>query len=123
MDQIILKLTSYREEVIAKPFETTDKPKEIQKKVIRAYNEAKMFKEYHNTAQCLYWIAEIQFNPKMKRNFSGHMLAQAKKVYALCKGNPDWIGHMSQVTLEDWTKTNILEAVQSKRRVRQVLDG
>jgi len=90
---------------------------------MRTYNESKMFKEYHNVAQCLYWIGELQFDPKMKRQFSGHMLAQARKVYALCKENPEWIGHMSRITLEDWTKTNIREAVQSRQRVRQVLDG
>src|SRR3989337_3007596 len=123
MDQIILKITPYEEKTVKKPFKSTEKPKQIKEKIMRAYNEAKMFKEYHNTAQCLYWIGELQFDPKVKRQFSGHMLAQARKVYALCKDNPEWIGHMSRITLEDWTKTNIREAVQSRQRVRQVLDG
>src|SRR3990170_6204651 len=123
MDHIILKLTPHEEEVLSEPFRMTDKSKNIKEKLMRAYNEAKMFKEYHNVAQYLYWIGELQFDPKMKRQFSGHVLAQARKVYALCKENPEWIGHMSQITLEDWTKTNIREAVQNRQRVRQVLDG
>src|SRR3989337_1932179 len=123
MDQIIIKLTPYGEKTIKRPFEPADKPKNIKEKLMRTYNESKMFKEYHNVAKCLYWIGELQFESKLKRQFSGHMLAQARKVYALCKENPKWIGHMSQVILEDWTKTNIREAVQNRRRVRQVLDG
>src|SRR3989337_2002535 len=123
MDQIILKLTPHREKIIEKPFKSTERPKQIKEKLVRTYNEAKMFKEYHNIAQCLYWVGELQFDPKLKRQFNGHMLAQARKVYALCKENPEWIKHMSQVTLEDWTKTNIREAVQSRQRVRQDLDG
>src|SRR3989337_2851426 len=101
MDQIILKLTPYKEKIIDKPFKPTEKPRQVKEKLIRVYNEAKMFKEYHNIAQCLYWIGELQFDLKMKRQFSGHMLAQARKVYALCKENPEWIGHISQITLED----------------------
>src|SRR3989337_501764 len=123
MDKIIVKLNPHREETVEKSFKMTDKSKNIKEKLMRMYNESKMFKEYHNVAQCLYWIGELQFDPKMKCQFSGHMLAQARKVYALCKENPEWIGHMSRIILEDWTKTNIREAVQSRRRVRQVLDG
>src|SRR3990170_1002409 len=123
MDQIILKITPHGEKTVTKPFKLTEKPKQVKEKLMRAYNKAKMFKEYHNIAQCLYWVGELQFDSKMKRQFSGHMLAQARKVYALCKENPEWIGHMSRITLEDWTKTNIREAVQSRQRVRQVLDG
>ena len=67
MDQIILKLTPYEEEIIRKPFVSTDRPKECARKIMRAYNEAKMFKEYHNTTQCLYWIGELQFELKMRR--------------------------------------------------------
>src|SRR3989337_2678052 len=123
MDRLIVKLTPYQEKIVKKSFKITDKPKDIKARLMRTYNEAKMFKEYHNVAQCLYWIGELQFDPKMKRQFSGHMLAQARKVYALCKENPEWIGHMSWITLEDWTKTNIQEAVQSRQRVQQVFDG
>src|SRR5688500_9547422 len=123
MDRIISKLTLHQEEVLSKPFTSTDKLKEAKKKLLRAYEEAKMFKEYHNTAQCMYWIGELQFDAKLRRQFSGHMLAQSRKVYALCKDNPKWIKHMSCVPLEDWTRTSIQEARLWRPRVRQVLDG
>ena len=67
MDQIILKLTLYGKEVISKPFRTEDKPRRVKEKLMRAYNEAKMFKEYHNIAQCLYWVGELQFDLKIRR--------------------------------------------------------
>ena len=66
MDQIILKITPYEEKTVEKPFKLTEKPKQIKEKIMRTYNEAKMFKEYHNIAQCLYWIGELQFDSKIK---------------------------------------------------------
>jgi len=90
---------------------------------MRAYEEAKMFKEYQNVAQCLFWIGEEQFDKKIKRQIGGHMLAQAKKVYALCKDHPEWIGHMSRVTIKEWKRTNISEVLRYREKVGKVLDG
>ena len=87
------------------------------------YDEAKMFKEYQNVAQCLFYIGEEQLDPKIKRQFGGHMLAQVRKVYLLCKDYPEWIGHMSRVTIEDWKRTSIKEVREYWEKVGKVLDG
>ena len=123
MEQIISLLTPLSVEIRLKPVNEKTKLKERATKLIRAYAEAKMFKEYQNVAQCLFWIGEEQFNPKMKRQFGGHVLAQARKVYSLCKDHPEWIGHMSRITIENWKRTNISEVLRYRERVGRVLDG
>jgi hypothetical protein len=123
MDRIIDNLTPLSVETIKKPYRRSDQSKEMVQKILRKYEEAKTFKEYHNVAKCLYWIGKEQFNVKIRRRVSGHMLAQAKKVYALCSENPQWIGHMSMITIEMWTKININEARRNREQVKRVLDG
>src|SRR6266511_3545311 len=123
MERIISLLTPLSVEIRPKPVNEKTKPKEKATKLIRAYAEAKMFKEYQNVAQCLFWIGEEQLDPKMKRQFGGHVLAQARKVYSLCKDRPEWIGHMSRITIENWKKTNISEVLKYRERVGRVLDG
>jgi len=123
MERIISVLTPLSVEIRPKPINEKTRLKEKANKLMRAYAEAKMFKEYQNVAQCLFWIGEEQFNPKLKRQFGSHMLAQARKVYSLCKDHPEWIGYMSRVTIEDWKRTNISEALRYRERVGRVLDG
>ena len=123
MEKILSLLTPLSVEVRPKPVHERIKAKEKLERLIRAYEEAKMFKEYQNVAQCLFWIGEEQFNQKIKRQLRGHMLAQAKKVYVLCKDHPEWIGHMSRVTIEEWKRTNISEVLRYRKKVGRVLDG
>jgi hypothetical protein len=123
MERIISLLTPLGVEIRPKQVNEKTKLKERATKLMRAYAEAKMFKEYQNVAQCLFWIGEEQFNSKLKRQFGSHVLAQARKVYSLCKDHPEWIGHMSRVTIEDWKRTNISEVLRYRERVRRVLDG
>src|SRR6266511_3885091 len=123
MERIISLLTPLSVETRPKPMDEKMKPKEKIKKLMRAYEEAKMFKEYQNVAQCLFWIGEEQFDRKIRKYLGGHMLAQAKKIYSLCKDHPEWIGYMSRVTIKDWKRTNISEVLRYRERVRRVLDG
>src|SRR6266511_3857028 len=123
MEQIISLLTPLSVEIRQKPVDKKTKLKERATKLMRAYAEAKMFREYQNVAQCLFWIGEEQLDPKMKKQFGGHVLAQARKVYSLCKDHPKWIGHMSRITIENWKRTNISEVLRYRERVGRVLDG
>ena len=123
MERILLLLTPLSVEIRSKPINEKMKLGERTAKIMRAYNEAKMFKEYQNVAQCLFWIGEEQFDRKIRKYLGGHMLAQAKKIYSLCKDHPEWIGYMSRVTIEDWKRSNISEALKYRERVGRVLDG
>ena len=102
MERILSLLTPLSVEIRPKPINEKTKLKERATKLMRAYAEAKMFKEYQNVAQCLFWIGKEQLDPRVKRQFGSHVLAQARKVYSLCKDHPEWIGYMSRVTIEDW---------------------
>ena len=116
-------LTPLSVEIRSKPIDEKTKPKEKATRLMRAYAEAKMFKEYQNVAQCLFWIGKEQLDSKMKKQFGGHVLAQARKVYSLCKDHPEWIGHTSRVTIEEWKRTNISEVLRYREKVGKVLDG
>jgi hypothetical protein len=123
MERIVLLLTPLSVERRIRPINEKMSVKEKAKRLKRAYQEAKMFKEYQNVAQCLFWIGEEQFDSKLRKQFGSHMLAQARKVYSLCKDHPEWIGHMSRVTIEDWKRTNISEVLRYREKVKEVLDG
>ena len=66
IERIISLLTPLSVEVRTKPINERMKLKEKVKRLMRAYEEAKMFKEYQNVAQCLFWIGEEQLDPKIR---------------------------------------------------------
>ena len=124
MEEIINKLVPLSAgKRFKKPYEKKDKPSEKQKKLSKALNKYKTLRDNENIAMCLYWIGKEAADKKFAQRNGYHILSLGKALYALCKGNKSWINHFGRITLSDWRKINIRQALQMRNRVKRVLDG